>query len=734
MASDTDAADVGALAPPAEANELRGLGSLSGPALRSGAWGLAALVVGSVAVLFASNGASGSGYLAAEWVLVAVCLFVLVAAAVAAYYARGHERAFWAFIAGALALLGIDQVTYALAVSKMQVPGPINVTASYSVGLVAAVPVLAFFATSTRLTTDSPMAKVRFIADAFAFAVAAAAVVYGVVIVPWFNLFPGVKPVDSMLGAVLPVVCASIVILAIHNLLGSAAGRLEAWERIVGWAIVIFAGGNALWPLLFVGTEFGYGGRVFAYAFGLVTFTPIVMLFVAAVYHHTTTGPRSRLRQPRQPRARRPMIVSVGVPVAEIAAIPLMGALGVGYPTGSAQQVVLLAAAASVAALVLTRTGLTVAENGNLFSRTITDPLTGLSNHRHFQERLEAEIRSAVRFGERFSVAMIDLDEFGRVNSLHGHSEGDRLLNAVAERVRSAVRDEDLVCRVGGDEIAIIFSDTEPAMAAIVCRRILECLRSGRCIEGRPVTASIGIAAYPDHALDREDLVRRADGAQYWAKYHGKDQVVVYDPDIVLSLDAEERIQNLQRQAHLSTVRALAAAVDARDPLTQYHSRNVATFAVALADEVGLDRTHVQLIEIAALLHDVGKIGISDAVLRKTGKLTAEERLHIEEHPLLGEQILSSTRLVEILPWVVAHHEHYDGRGYPYGLSGEAIPYEARILAICDAYDAMTSDRPYRKALSKAAAIQEVDLNMGTQFDPVIAEAFIRLVGRGLSA
>ena len=692
------------------------------------------MAIGSVAVLFASNGASGSGYLAAEWVLVAACPFVVGATAVASYHSRGQERALWAFLSGAVVLLGIDQLTYTVAVSKLVVPGPINVTSSYLVGLVAAVPILAFFATITRFTSDGPLAKMRLVADAVAITVAAAAVLYGVVIVPWFSLLPGVQPIDTMLGAVLPVVCATIVILAVYNLLGPTAGGLHSWERIVGWAIVLFAGGNSLWPLLFAGMQVGAGGTLFAYAFELMVFTPLTMLLVAAVYHHTTLGPQSRLRSPRQPRLRRPMFITVGVPVAEIVAIPVTGVLGVGFPTGSLQQVVLLVAAGTVAVLVVTRTGLTVLENGHLFRRTITDPLTGLKNHRHFHERLDEEIRSAVRFGERFSVAMIDLDEFGRVNSSHGHSEGDALLNAVAERVRGAVRDEDIVCRVGGDEIAIIFSNTEPSVAADVCLRILDCLRSGRCIEGRPVTASIGIAAYPDHALDREELVRRADGAQYWAKYHGKDQVIIYDPEIVLTLGAEERIQKLQQQAHLATVRALAAAVDARDPLTQYHSRNVATLAVALSEEVGLDRHRVQLIEIAALLHDIGKIGISDAVLRKTGKLTARERLHIEEHPLLGEQILASTRLTDILPWVVAHHEHFDGRGYPYGLSGEAIPYEARILAICDAYDAMTSDRPYRKALSTAAAIQEVDLNMGTQFDPVIAEAFIRLAGRGLGA
>lgn len=734
MASDVDAADAGAIALPADTSDLRGLGPIDGPSLRIGAWVFAATPVLVAIALFAGNGASGSGYLAAEWVFMAVCPFVIVAAGSAALHSQGHERGFWLFIGGALSLLGIDQLLYVLAVSKMPVPAPLNVTTSYVVGLAAAVPILVFFASMTRFRAVGVLDRIRVVADAAALGVAAVALLYGLVIAPWLGGFPGVKPADMMLGAVLPVVCSTIAVLAIYHLLSSAAGRLDSWERIVGWAIALFAGGNALWPLFFAGTEFGFGGRLFMYLFELVVFAPLSMLFVAAVYHHTTARPNARLRPLPQRRVQRSTWLSIGVPSAEIASIPVMGVLGVRFAAGSPQQVVLLAAAGAVAILVMTRTGLTVAENGHLFSRVITDPLTGLNNHRHFHERLEAEIRSAERFGERVSVAAMDLDEFTRVNSAHGHSEGDVLLNTVAEQVRGAVRDDDVVCRVGGDEIAIIFADTDSATAAQVCQRILERLRSGDSVEGRPVTASIGIATYPDHASDRDELVRKADGAQYWAKYHGKNQVMIYDPEVVLALDADERIRNLQEQSHLATVSALAAAVDARDPLTQYHSRNVATLAVALAEAVGLDHNKVRFIEVAALLHDIGKIGISDAVLRKSGKLTPEERLHIEEHPQLGEQILSSTRLVEILPWVAAHHERYDGRGYPRGLSGEAIPYEARILAICDAYDAMISDRPYRKALSKAAAIQEVDLNMGTQFDPALAEAFIRIAGRGLRA
>jgi diguanylate cyclase (GGDEF)-like protein/putative nucleotidyltransferase with HDIG domain len=710
------------------------MGPFSGSGLRVGSWGLAALLVGLVITLLASNGPSGSGYLAAEWVMAAVWPIALVGGAFAAYNSRGHERAFWLFMIGAVALLGLDQLSYVVTISRMPVPAPINVTTSYVFGLVAALPILVFLGSIIRFGTDSPLARFRFVVDAGALEVAVAALLYGLVIVPWFARLPEVTVSESVLGAVLPVVWVTVTVLAVRALLSPAAGHLDSWERIAGWAIAIFAGGSALWPLFFVSTEYGYGGGLLTYVFELLAFIPGTVLFVAAIYQHTTARPQGRMRPLPATRARWPMLFSVGVPVAEIVAIALVGALGFGFPAGSSQQVVLLIAGVVVAGLAMARTGLTVAENSHLFSRAVTDPLTGLNNHRHFQERLGSEIRSADRFGQSVSVAVIDLDEFGRVNAVKGHAGGDVSLVAVAGRVRAAVRDVDVVCRIGGDEIAVIFADTDTATAAVICGRIRDSLRTGEHIDGWPVTGSIGVASYPDHAKDREELVRKADGAQYWAKYHGKNQVVVYDPEVVLALNAEERIRNLQRQSHLATVRALAAAVDARDPLTQFHSRNVATLAVALAEEVGLGRNKVQLIEVAALLHDIGKIGISDAVLRKTGKLTPTERAHIEEHPVLGEQILSSTRLVEILPWVVAHHERFDGTGYPRGLNGEAIPYEARILAICDAYDAMTSDRPYRSALSKRAAVQELDLNIGTQFDPALAEAFIGLVARGLRA
>ncbi len=261
-----------------------------------------------------------------------------------------------------------------------------------------------------------------------------------------------------------------------------------------------------------------------------------------------------------------------------------------------------------------------------------------------------------------------------------------------------------------------------------MCERVLDSLREGWEALGWPVTASLGLAVYPDDSDEKEDLLRKADGAQYWAKYHGKNQVVRFDAEVVEALDAEERIRRVEERSHVATVRALAAAVDARDPLTRGHSRNVARLAVSFATALALDAEKVKLLEVAAILHDIGKIGISDHVLKKKGPLTDDERAHIEEHPRLGQRILSSTNIPEILPWALSHHERWDGTGYPQGLAGEDIPFEARILALCDAFDSMTSERPYHHAMTATEALQEIYFCAGTQFDPSLADRFIAVM------
>ncbi len=429
-------------------------------------------------------------------------------------------------------------------------------------------------------------------------------------------------------------------------------------------------------------------------------------------------------------RPRRHGPLSTLAPTAFTFAIPLFGYLALTSSTLPAFRAGYAVTALGLVFVVAGRSAIAAIENEFLLDTAVNDPLTELYGHRYFHERLQLELDMAGRRGERVSVAVIDLDGFARVNGLRGHAFGDAVLKQVAEEVSEVCRADDVVCRLGADEFAVILPGAAETDAVAVAERVRTSLRSVDAGEACVLTASVGIASYPEDGFDRDDLMRKADGALYWAKYHGKDRVVVFDESVVESLSAHDRVRKLEEQSHLGTVRALAAAVDARDPLNAFHSRNVAVLSVMLAEELEIEEERRQLIEIAALLHDVGKIGISDRVLRKRGPLTAAEMRHIREHPALGERILVSTQLEQILPWVRHHHERWDGAGYPDGCAGEDIPFEARLLCICDAYDAMTSGRPYREAMSSTSALQELDLCIGTQFDPELTEAFIRMVGR----
>jgi len=307
------------------------------------------------------------------------------------------------------------------------------------------------------------------------------------------------------------------------------------------------------------------------------------------------------------------------------------------------------------------------------------------------------------------------------------------VLQQAAKKLKSVIRAADTFCRIGVDEFALIMPETNRVEALKVVLKMQKKLKELKLLDNLSLTFSAGISSFPEQALDATDLIEKADKTLFWSKFHGKEQITLYDAQIIQKLSPEERLKRLEAVSYLDTVQALAAAVDARDPYTKNHSRHVASLAVLLAERVGLDAKKVKLIEIAALLHDIGKIGIPDKILRKRGGLTAKEREQIKEHPLISEKIISATTLKEILPWILAHHERWDGKGYPQGLKAHEIPLEARILAICDTYDAMTSKRPYRPALPIDLALKELEKAKGKQLDPNLTEIFSQLVAESAS-
>jgi diguanylate cyclase (GGDEF)-like protein len=368
---------------------------------------------------------------------------------------------------------------------------------------------------------------------------------------------------------------------------------------------------------------------------------------------------------------------------------------------------------------------LTLYQRSALHSRlamqeALTDNLTGLGNHRAYQAALHDRLAEAERTGEPFSLCLLDVDDFKEVNDGYGHAAGDAVLVRLGELLGAA--DGAEAFRFGGDEFAVIFSRDEIS-AYRQLEQIQRQLVQVDASPGGPVTISAGIATFPSHAQDADELQRRADGALYWSKEHGKNRSCLYSPSVVriYSRDALER--ETERSARLRAAKNLVRFVDARDPQTANHSELVASLAEGIGHQLGLDAESVDGLKLAGLLHDLGKIGLPDAVLKEARMLTDEEHAIVRRHPEFGHALLEGLGLDQVQEWVLHHHEHWDGSGYPHGLEGEEIPLGARIILVADAYVAITTDRPYRAAQSEATALRELRANAGTQFDPAVVDA-----------
>jgi diguanylate cyclase (GGDEF)-like protein len=351
-----------------------------------------------------------------------------------------------------------------------------------------------------------------------------------------------------------------------------------------------------------------------------------------------------------------------------------------------------------------------------------TDPLTGLLNRRGFTERLEEEFERARRSGRPFGLVVGDLDRFKQVNDLLGHQAGDRALMRLGRLLEEGKRTVDAAARLGGEEFALLVPDSEEQGAHALAERLRREVRRASAAHDAPVTISFGIATYPAHARDPERLMQAADAALYSAKRLGRDCSVVYSPglaELLLGQGEQERGPH-----QLATLLAITPEVDRRAVGDPEHSRRVATYAGLAARELGFRSDGLVRIRLAGILHDIGAIGVSRAVLHSSEPLTGEDWLEIRRHPELGARMLDGPALQDLCEWVLDHHERPDGTGYPRGLAGDQIPLEARIIAVADAYEAMTSGRPHRPPIGEAAAWDELSRGAGTQFDLGVVAAF----------
>ena len=354
------------------------------------------------------------------------------------------------------------------------------------------------------------------------------------------------------------------------------------------------------------------------------------------------------------------------------------------------------------------------------------DPLTGLLNHRAFHKRLNEEIDvkemdAASQIGRRGAVLLIDLDNFKFFNDAYGHVAGDDVLRQVAQAFGVVCLAQDTLARFGGDEFALL----RPGASQADAQRLADSLREAASRVGYtplghqtaiPFSLSVGIACFPEDIAAQASLLETADARLRIAKSGGDNE----------SPARQIRLSVARSVGGFTMLDALVTAVDNKDQYTRRHSEDVLVYSLQIAQELGLDAVTQHTVQVAALLHDVGKIGIPDAILRKPGRLTSEEFEAIQQHPMMGAVIVGAVPgFEETLDAVRHHHERWDGAGYPFGLHGEETPLSARLMAVADAYSAMTTDRPYRKGMDPQKALCILENGAGTQWDPQCIGAFL---------
>lgn len=396
-------------------------------------------------------------------------------------------------------------------------------------------------------------------------------------------------------------------------------------------------------------------------------------------------------------------------------------------------------------------------EQTNKFANT--DTLTSLYNHRGFQEVLAKELAKAKDSNTPLSVVMFDVNNISKINRELGHAKGDEVIKTIAEKIKQNIRANDSAGRYGGDEIAVIMPETNTKDAKYLAEYITYCLSCCFVDDVGPIKVSVGISTYPECTMDQEKLLILAEQAMFISQAKGYKEgmsAIVSSSDFnfwddmalesfagvlakrhaQIGINFEEELvhkfnqEEIINHNHLmEMVTSLAGAIDAKDPYTKGHSTSVSRYSEALARAINLPEPEVERIKIGAMLHDVGKIGIPESVLKKPGKLNDDEWQIMKQHPTIGaEKVLAPNEaLRDLIPIVKYHHERLDGKGYPEGLKGNEIPLAARIVSIADAYHALVSDRPYRKGMPIEKACAILKEGAGAQWDPDLIRSFISI-------
>ncbi len=673
-----------------------------------------ALVVGDVLVYFAP---------------MALCaaLGVVIASTVARHAQR--ERAFWLGMSLSAVLVLVSETYWTWYAVTVNPGGPPFGAWTHWLHGAAALTMFLALAGMTRIAVLPLSQRLCFYLDVTAFAVLA----WPVVVIAWTSrLFAAYAPdadFAAALAAVYPLVGSVMIVFTSLVLTSWVARQRPTWEGLTAASIFTYGASLLFAPLM--QANIGVSPPSVAIVATLVFGSGFALLVVGGVYRLTTDvdevapepWPLPRVLAPRAMRGY-PVLASIGL------AIMAWGAFEVRHTPVAG---ILLVAVVLLACVLALRSWIAAMERAALRVRASTDPETGLGNRTALERQAEILVETAADAGIESSVVVFDT---WPLTPERGSQAGaaDEICRAFARLVQQEADGTHSAYRVSGDRFAVLIAGAGPAAAAEFALRVWVAAGKDPVLAPSSGVAGVfaGVASYPRHALRGQQVLAAAEVAVSAAHGFEGEPVVVYDRATV-GPPLEERHRRERLRAQRATVRGLAGAVDARDPATRHHSTNVAELATALARALDLPDGEVQLIGLGALMHDVGKIGVADEILLKPGLLDEAERAAIEQHPVLGEQILAPARLDDILPLVRSHHERWDGSGYPDGLAGEDIPLEARILAVCDAYETITTGRPYGSALTTGDALAEIEACAGKQFDPAVAGVFVRMI-RGLGA
>ncbi|HEX3044335.1 MAG TPA: diguanylate cyclase [Bacillota bacterium] len=361
---------------------------------------------------------------------------------------------------------------------------------------------------------------------------------------------------------------------------------------------------------------------------------------------------------------------------------------------------------------------------------SLTDELTGIFNQRFFHTSLTQEIARANKDGGSVGLIVIDIDDFKIYNDVYGHDCGDTILKGTGALLKAIIPEKQFVCRCGGDEFAIILADATPQSIEEIAYDFKKSFREQGAQYfpedlSKKITFSMGLSEYPHLSSSKEELISQADMALYHAKNLGKDKVHFYQ-DVLKYI---RKSIGSNHQQLIGVFKALLSAISAKDKYTLGHSERVSAYAVAIGEALGLNYKEITILQYAGLLHDIGKIEIPMSLLNKIEPLTGEEFEQIRMHPVYSENILEPLdNMSQLRDYVRRHHERFDGGGYPDGIKGDQISLGARILCVADSFDAMISERPYRRSMTEEQAILELKNGAGTQFDPEIVQVFIGLL------